>query len=354
MRAEVLEPFNVLRLPDGLRLDLEGFSRVVRWEGRDKRNLDRYILRAFEPVVKARPGYTDEKRPEEPVEDEVKIGEVVFVVTTTPTKKRPSYKYVVSDFEDFLTGDMERYRQARLRSGFRTLRNRLTEEQEHYLPLFSLITRIEDAKEASLEGKDGISQSVDVKEPEELMVCVPDEIGIVSERDYGAWTEANAKAYVEGGNLAGVNDAAIRGFRAELLDDTLKKFGEEPKRLIGVCYAFDSGVFIHQVEPRISVSYGDIVNGFNKSPPKRITTKSRIGDLRLLELVHGNAEQMLRDKKLVDDKFLQIYDMQPRDGKPYVRIAGVVERLAYHRAACTESTVEQNIIMQPPYFAARF
>ncbi len=349
METEIFEPFEVLRLPDGLLLDLEGFSRVLRWEGRDRRNLKLYVLDEFGPAVKARTVYSDQNRPKEEVDTAVRVGTAVFRVTTKPTTKRPSYAYVVDDLENFLIGDMERYQEERLRSGFRTLRNSYTGEQEHYLPLRAVIERIEVAGQAIMEGKYGISQSVRVVGPEELTVT-PDKLWLMSERDYAALTEENARAYALGSNLADVNGAAAKGFRAMLLDDTLHKLGGEPDHPVGIRYVFDQGVFIHQVEPRRTVSYSAIVDGFIKEPKGQTTKRSRVGDLRLLELIHDGAEKLLRDKGLVDDEFLCVYDMQVRDGMPYVRIEGVALRLVYHRGKSTDRTIEQNIVMQPPYF----
>lgn len=346
MKTQVLSQREIRKLGlDGL--EYGPFAGAVRWEGYDSRDLAHYVINPFSDTLKGLTGYNDEIRPAEPETGVVNVDGIEFTVTTTPTGKRTSYQAVVSDFEGFLQADIERYRSERLRSGFLTLTYRKTGKKEQYLPLPMIVKRTNKRLNKSKEGKKGISQRIEVATPE-LVGDIPDVFYVLFGRDYRQKTRENAEAFARAGNLADRNNEALKEFKSAVAESTVKILGGEPESPAAVSYPFEHGIFIVQLEPRDTVSYSKIlIDGFLKGPSKTLTTRSVIGDFELLELVRKGAEQQLRVKGLIDDEFLETYDMQVRDGIPYVRVKGIISRLEFHRARSTKHSVETNISMQP-------
>ncbi|MEK6888242.1 MAG: hypothetical protein AABX14_04840 [Candidatus Aenigmatarchaeota archaeon] len=351
-KVEILSQFDVLRMPD-VTIGEEGFSRLVRWEGRDRKLLDRYVKDAFEPSLKARSAYSDDKPPtdvasEADAKEYIDIDGIRFMIETSRTKKRPSYKDVVTRFDAHICALAEHYGFDLLRAGYRTLEHRETGEQEPYVRLSLLSDKIKDDLVDTLEGREGISQTVGVESPEELKTKVPEAIKIVAERNYGVLTRLNGETYVLGRNLTGYNNRQASQFKALVLDDTLQVLGKEPKHPVALVYPFDRANFVHQVEPRQNPQYTAIIEAFMKDAPEKLRTNSKIGDFALLWLMFNGAESALKGKGLLGDNFLAAYDMHVRDGEPFVRLVGAHERLEYHRKANTKPSIEQNITMLPP------
>ncbi len=349
-KVEILEHFNMPKMPASLDMDLEGFSRYTRWAGRDRRLIEKYVIGAFEQTIKSKNGYSDEARPPSPVTRAVGFGDIEFLVTTSPTTKRPSYEKVVSAFEAHLSALAELYEVNRLGQGYRTLKNRSTDESEQYVLLRLVADYLINQLSQNLEGKEGVKHDIALERPENLKTELPDTLLIVNRRDYSTPVQLNANTYVLARNLTVHNDSVAKAFKDAVLDDTLAILGGKPKFPTALVYPFDRAVFIHQVEPRENISYAAIFGGFIKEAPERLSTKSRVGDFGLLKLISEGAQDTLIDKRLVNDGFLKEYDMQVRDGEPFVRLAGLRNRLGHHKIQNTTTSTEQNITMQPPNF----
>lgn len=349
-KVEILEHFDVPRMPASLGMDLEGFSRYIGWTGRDRKLVEKYVRNAFEQTIKAKTGYSDETRPPAPVTGTVSFGDIEFLVTTSPTTKRPSYEKVIAAFEAHLRALAELYGVDRLGQGYRTLKNRSTDESEQYVLLRLIVDYLNDQLSQSLEGKEGVKHDIELERPETLKTEVPDTLQIVNRRDYSTPVQLNANTYVLARNLTVHNDSVTKAFKDVVLDDTLAILNGEPEFPTALVYPFDRAVFIHQVEPRENTSYANIFDGFVKKAPKTLRTNSRVGDFELLGLISEGARDTLIGKGLVDDSFLGEYDMQVRDGEPFVRLTGLRNRLGHHKNQNTTTSIEQNITMQPPNF----
>ena len=349
-KVEIVEGFDVHRMPS-IGLDEEGFSWLIKWNEVDRKRLERHILDPFERTLKSMTGYSSTNISVEGTSTPINIGSVIFDVTTTPKGPECFYGDVVEGFETFLGAFSEFYEAGRARKDYRTLTNSRTDQREPYLPLTVLVQRIDEEVIERTETRSGVTQKITVTGPADLRLEVPETLHISAERDYSKPVKFNAESYVRTSNLAHYNGTLSKNFTQLLLEDGLSQIGGTPEHIVSLVYHFDNAAFVHQVEPRNFVSYGKIVSGFRKEAPRVLKTNSVIGDFPLLLLVNEGAEARLREKGLIDDRFLAAYDMQKIDGEPYVRLAGVNERLAYHRQRNTKPAIEQNVKMLPPYFS---
>ncbi|MCX6816135.1 MAG: hypothetical protein NT120_04775 [Candidatus Aenigmarchaeota archaeon] len=345
MKKEILTQSEIRRLPDSLYNSLyinqESFSRVVRWEAVDKRLIEKYLKNAFEPGVKAAAGYNEENRPDKKKEDYIDIDGVTFKVTTTPTTKRLAYQTVIDNFDAYLTSLIEHYDARMLGAGYRTVND------EPYILLGVLVEKIANDLVNCQEGKEGVQQSIAVEKPENLIIQIPEILILVNDRNYKALNGYNAEAYAKGMNLTTYNNSAAKAFKDLIFDDSLQVLGQEPDHISVISYPFEGAVFIHQLEPRVTVSYKDIVDAFFKKAPEKLTKRSSVGDLTVLGMLPG-SEEVLKDKGILSQDMLDAYNPQVFDKRVHVRLAGVRSRLEKHRQDNTSKTIEQNIIMLPP------
>ncbi len=352
-------------LPDDLvNIDEKSFRQFMMWQD-DHKMLNKYPINKFEDGLLTKLPYTDSNRPEKETKDNVTVGQLEFIVKTTPQQKRISYAAVYDKFKRFVEMLEEFYKDERLRKDFRTLTPKYEkpeqeEEKELYVKNGMVLEKISEYKESSLEGKEGIKQQVDLIKPLEILASTPEMMQINLERNYGAVAESNARAWQEAINMieegnrrtVGYKDEVtkeyIKRFKKLVLEDSLQIIGQTPKNPVAVMYPFETVSFKHQLEPREPVSYEPIISSFTKEVPKVIKTNSKIGDLVMVNMIEKGQVQWLKDKELLKEDFLTDYDPQREDEFIYIRIAGLKKRFKDYTRDNTTPTIEQNFFIVLP------
>jgi hypothetical protein len=353
-------------LPDVLvNIDEKSFRQYMTWQD-DQKTLNKFPITKFENALLATLQYTDEKRPEEEKKDPVQVGELEFIVKTTPTKKRISYSTVYDRFKTFIQALEEFYNDERLRKDFRTLAPKHTnitlDLKELYVKNRIILEKMEEIKQASFEGKEGIKQEINLVKPAELLTALPDVIQINLDRNYAAVAESNARTYQEALNMVEEGTKRTVGFKTKVdgktvyinrfkrlvLEDSLQIMGGTPKTVVAVMYPFETVSFKHQIEPREGISYEPVISEFIKEAPEKIRSNSTIGDLIMVNMIGTEAGKILTEKGIIKDEFLQDYDPQTEDGEMYIRIAGLKKRLEEYTKKNTGPTIEQNFFTMLP------
>jgi hypothetical protein len=337
-------------LPDHLKsIDEQSFWKYLMWQD-GKKELSRRIISKFRSSALSSPGYNDEIRPDKRVQDQKKIGELEFLITTEPTTKTPSYSGVNEEFGAFLDHLEEQYIKGLLKKGYKTI------DGKFFVDLSVLKDKIESELKASLEGKEGIKQGITLMRPSDLITYFPERVPIVLENRYEALSEYNGRMFVMAENMISegnrrtdgyaVDGNEIMMFKRLLLKDSLERIGDYrikvPK---AVGYAFEQFTFVHQLEPRERIAYASIVNSFIRQSPKKITRKSKIGDFSIIKaMLDGESTKaQFSGLGLIDGEFIKDYAAFRQDGTNYVRLHGVKDRLKKYRADFTKLYIEQNL-----------
>lgn len=343
-------------LPDVLtNIDEKSFRQFMMWQ-EDQKMLNKFPVSKFNDAILATLPYTDENRPEDVKEELVKVGELELIIKTTPQHKRTSYKSVYEKFKTFVDSLEEFYKDERLRKDFRTLTPKSTtsEEKELYVENGMVFEKLKEYVGTSIEGKEGIRQEVTLVTPIELLISIPDVMHINLERNYGMVAESNARAWQEAQNMVDEGSKRTVGYKVEgtkdyvkrfkrlVLDDSLQILGETPKTPVALMYPFEAINFKHQLEPRETTSYEPIIDSFLREVPKVIKSNSRIGDFVIISMIAEGNVELLMQKKMLKDEFIQDYDPQKEEGKTYIRIAGLKKRLEDYTKKNTSPTLEQN------------
>jgi len=323
-------------------INKNNFLNFLSWKW-DKRNLEDVVIEQFKNSFAESLGYDKESLPTEKIILPKKLGNVEFDAIITPTHKTPSYKDVLVDFESYLGLLLKQYKHNIPRKGVRTI------EGEPYLTTSEAINELSRLVSASLKGKEWFKLKLDPKSPPELLEKIPEVVSVIPTADYKNLNESNASLYFKSDLLLKEGEKRTENFMKFLLEYSLKAIGYEPKQITMIPHVFGEMSFIHQIEPRTKTSYSDIIDAFMKEPPKQITTRSRIGDLFLARMVKGEepGERFLREKGLVDDKFIREYNPVIREDEIYVRLNGIIKKLEFYKSKFTESTIEQNIYFKP-------
>jgi hypothetical protein len=319
----------------------DNFLKYLAW-GKTVKNINKHIIEPFKAAVYAKTGYSDENRPDKKVKDKVNVSEGIdFLVDTKPTTKRPSYKKVNEEFGNYVHFLAEQYGMDIRRKDIRTI------DGEPYVKIDDLLAKINSELAESREGREGIEQSMTPAKPGELSGRIPESVTIAFGRDYSDLTENNARTYADVTNFLTTGNNRMNAFKKKILEDSLETLGGDPEEPTALSYEFENLDFVHQLEPRKSPKHKDVVYAFIKEAPENITKRTRIGDLVKVEMLMNGDRDMLEEKGLVDDEFIETYKPVRRADAAYVRLEGVKERLEHYRDATAKPTVEQNVYMLP-------
>jgi len=335
------------------KIDEETFLNYMKFEN-DKKILNRRIIEPFKNSLCASTGYDDENLPESPQDLVVPVGSVEYRIHVTPTTKRPSYKNTLENFENFINFLIEQNKNGVRREGVRIFEGK--EGREPYVRNDILLEKLVEGLTKLTEGKEGVRFKIECMDPA-LKIEVPEKIYIVWNRNYGALTDYNARIFqqarnflVEGkkrteGYTTKKNGKTIRvkRFKEILLEEGLTTLGikaEELEEPVAIQYPFEHIVFIQQLEPRKSVKYKNVVEALIKDAPQKITKRSRIGDLVLIE----NFDNF-KESGFVNEKFIEDYDPRRYEGSMYIRLFGIKKRVEQYIKEFEESNIEQNIFI---------
>ncbi len=344
-------------LPDDLvRIDEGSFRQYMMWQD-DRKTVNKFIASRFEEGLLKTVPYNDENRPEKEVFTIKNIGGLEISVRTTPTHKRTSYASVYQKFKGFIEAIEEFSKYEMLKGDFRIFREN---QEELYVTNGLILGKLNEYKEKSLEGKEGVQQELKLVKPEEFLTKTPYGIQLVLDRNYGAVTEYNATKWQEALNMIKEGERRTVGYKVEgsreyvkkfkrlVLEDSLQTLGEEPKEPVALVYPFETSSMKHQIEPREITDYPGIINLFIKEAPEKIRSNSRIGDLILLKMMEQGIEQKILEKGLVNEDFIKDYDPKREDGKMYIRIQGLKKRAEEYYRNNKSSSLEQNFYILLP------
>jgi len=345
--VKIITELNIHLPKEFVGITENNFWRYLLWQV-DRKELTKRIKTRFEEGAFAFSGYDDDHRPKGEVTTPLPIEqELEFAIQTELTTKRPAYSQVNDEFGNYLSFLLEQREKRILR------RDVITIDGEPYVSISDLLGKLKSDLKTLLEGREGVSQSLKIVKPAELLAKIPQTVSIVFDRDYSALTDYNGRIYVEAVNLSGEGDKRAKLFKASLLEDSLKTIGVQSKKdlkeVVTLSYPFESADFIHQLEPRTVPSYGGILDAFIHPAPERIAINSKIGDfIKVVMMMSDDGlAETLRNKGLVNEEFVASYKPVRREENVYVRLKGVLERLKRYRADFITPTVEQNIILRP-------
>ncbi|MFH1439225.1 MAG: hypothetical protein ABIG89_01565 [Candidatus Woesearchaeota archaeon] len=165
------------------------------------------VIDPFEELLKKDSGYDNDNRPDAKVEHELKLGDIIFKITTEPRMKKPGYKEVIDGFKDFLD-KVKGYRELFLefdevdaQTGQVTKRTRLgnmegivTIDGEPYISLDLVLGEVDKLKESVLvpEVKQTIGYEPEIEYRGALVIPVRQAIVL---NETGALTYARANSY---------------------------------------------------------------------------------------------------------------------------------------------------------------
>jgi len=294
----------------------ENFWNFLDWEKGSKRVTSK-IRNPFEQALCEETGYSDTHRPPGEVESIVEVGDIEFTVKTKPTTKTPSYREVVDRFREYLGFlQEEKVEEDVLRRGVRRL------DGELYLSLDLLEEKLTRDQEEALTGKEGVEQRVILPNGE-----VPELLVVSFDFDYGTLTQENAVQYGTATTFLKEWNSLAKKFKEAVKEDSLALLGRVPTQPVAIRYGFNGTVFYHHLEPRKRVAYREVVGEFVKPFTPKPRKGSKVGDFPKLRRHAEGQEDFLREKELIDDRFLETYRPRTRDGNLYVRHQGVSERL---------------------------
>lgn len=363
-----------IHLPPVLKsLDWDGFWDYTGWQD-DRGTLSIELISRFKKLLEASTGYTDDNPPEGQDEKTITCGSVAFNVVSTRGTKRPRYGEIYHEFGDFVKGLQAGYDKKTLRKGYRAIQvegNKLL-----YIKLEMLLEKLQDDVATMISEKEGVSHSISLIKPAELIEKTPEIITVVSGTDYGAMTEYNARMYQEANNLHEKGDVntgfsqkkeARERFKKILLDDSFNRLGGKPDEKVEVPYPFEGIKFLHDIKPKSTPSYESMINSFLKPVPKQLKRGGKVGDFmiaaalkpeglanRLRErglwddaiiepLMAEGLANRLREKGIWDEKFQQTYDPRIIDGEVYVLISGPEKRLEFFKDKSTSTSYDQHV-----------
>lgn len=332
--------YSEIRLPPVLNnLQLGSFLYYLKWQN-DRHDLER-IANSFKKGISNH--LLEKSKP--PIEEVLEFGGLKIKVLLEETEGSISYEKVLQELKKYLNHLTEEWQNQRLKKNYRTIDGSL------YIDLKLVEKKIEKLKYENKK-EPGIRTELKLIEP---LPSIPDNIKFIFEHDYSVPSETNARYWMESNEMLcegekrciGYYDESgnrVKRFKEILYEESLNLLGEEPKHLVRVPYAFDSIIFIHQLEPRERKEYSKIISALSKKAPKNITQKSNFGDIQKIKLIMlENAENKLKEQKLIDDEFLSCYEPKLINGNIFIKLDGLSKKIEDYEQEFKSSYIEQNL-----------
>jgi hypothetical protein len=335
--------------PEYKNVDENAFRNFLSWDS-DSRNLQSMIIVPFSNSAKSSSPYNDENIPPKSIETPLEqlsshLRNVKMSLITNPTTKTPSYSFVNQEFGSYLNLLSEQYQKGN-RTGFRTI------DGKPYIRLSEVIAKLNGLYEDSISGKEGVSHTLKFLGIPEYLYKTPESLRILRDRNYGALTDINAEEYVKAINMKKEGDNRNSLFKELLLKDSVSVLGKLPEdkpEFVPYPTKDKEYDFIHQIEPRTSTKYSQIINAFIKEPPKKISSKSSMGDFYKIEMLSSGEEgirKFLEERKQLDQGFVNDYDSKIRGNDILISFEGLKDRLSFYRKNSVTRTIEQNIYVR--------
>ena len=282
-------------------------------------------------------GVTFKERPREKVETPLQVNGIEMIVVTSPTHTRPAYGEILDEFENYLFFLQERVKKGLRQEGIRTM------EGKFYISADLLLEKLQKDIETMLKGKEDIKQELYFTAPEEN---IPEILPVVYGRNYSAFTEFNAREAHKSKNFVKEGNSRANKFKSILLEDSLKTLGiEKPSDVeesVELAYPFEYFTFRHLITPESTPQNKQLMDKLIKPAPKRLTTKSTIGEYVLLQ-IWKNQAQVLTEKKLIDEDFLKDYNPRLLGERVFISLEGVIKRFTNYRKEFIKPSLNQHI-----------
>ena len=257
------------------------------------------VIDPIEKAVKENTEWNDKKRPKKVQEQEVKVGEVVFHVTTTPTTKRPGYKEVYEHTTQYLDTLKRQQTDGVKRKGV------VDRDGKTFIGLNYLVDVIAEYKKQVLRA--GIAQKLEtpLKNPESK-IAVPI-------RDYGKLPHQAGEIYQHAKPFhVEAAQRAVKSFVDILEEETGFSKEHVPGEPEHTWKQTDRYLFHIISSPTESVKYGEIMNALlkeTKNPGKKT------GDFHSFQM--GWETQGTRQ-----------YDVYRTGGKLFIALKSLEKRIA--------------------------
>lgn len=306
----------------------------------ERKELTSLVVSPFTKSIYDQIPYSDDNRPEDEVVKTIDISDKIsFDVTVKPTFKRPAYARIIEDVENYLEQRELDYKQGKKVQGI------LTINDEPFILAEDVITKVVNLMSEYREGKEGVSRTIAVRAPDDLINNVPDSLVVVFGQDYGKLTQQNAQAYLKAKSLIKESDANAREYKALMLEESLKQIGTDSVSSVSsILYAYGDVAFEHQLEPRATPRHKDVVEALIKAVPEKITKRSRAGDLAVaVQLTDQDKIDFYRTKGLISNAWMDHYAPRIRDGKAFISLRALRTSIQRYREEFVTEGVEQNL-----------
>lgn len=312
-----IAPITIQALPEYRGLDGESADNYYR-AGQRRALLSSEIVNPFETALKDSTGYSNGDIPDKEKEVPCDVGDFRFLMKVTPTTKRPGYKEVFDEVNDYLASKKAQYDAGERPAGVYTL------DGEPYISAQEVLDVITDGKDRIMSkgAKIEITDAPGIPSGISSMV-LPLGMGM------SELTEGNTTRYLEACALSERYGEFMSAFEEELLGLTGYDNDNPPGTTEHMFQQLGHHIFHVKSIPYESIGYGKVVAGLDKEPGKRKPENG--GDLVL-------AAQGIEVPRM------EAYRPKTRDGDRLIRLNILLERI--------ESLVEENTqtkVRQKPF-----
>lgn len=280
--------------------------------------LDKEVVSPIEEAIKGRIKYSDENIPSQTIQDEVKVGERVFVVKTIPTEKSPTYQQVFDRINEYLCILDREHRKGIKRAGV------LTIEDRGFVDVGMILDTFLQYKRAIV--KEGVRQEIKPNKLERTVERIA--IPII---DFSRLPPRSGDIYLEGMRFyLDEKSNAITNF-----EDILKlKVGVDKDNIPDepVHYWEEGNSYLMHVliSPKESTKYGEVVNAL-------------ISDKKTKEIDYGDLYKIVNDIGGLGGNI----NVKARGERFYVPLRYLRDRMKYLTKKNSSKTVQTDIRIYP-------
>ncbi len=317
MRSAIVSHKDILAPRIESSIEEKNFLEYLKWQN-DKELITTIIINPFRNKALENVDLGSEEMIKKPYV----INDIHFEISLKKTTKRPSYKSAIENFKKEIEMLKTQYDRGMARKGYKTI------DGELFLEMGYVVGVLKESIEKSKKGKEGFERKFELISPENLKKFVPRKVTIVFGQDYSVQTESNARIFVESNNFLHMYDEYAEEFKKKVRDDSFDILGREISKAAAVLYSFDNYRFQHIIIPRYLIKYQKVIESLTKEPPRNITKKSKIGDMEKIKLIIiDGAEEFLKEKKLLDEHFLNDYKPTRAGDRIFLRADGILKRV---------------------------
>ena len=287
--------------------------------------LDAVIIDPFESSLKEKTGFSDDARPSKETVTNVAVDRINFSIYTTPSTKRPQYAKLYDSLVKYVTHVEEEHQ----RVG--RLKDISVIDSEPCILIDLLFEKIQSLRDEATEGKEGVTQSIDV-DPKTM----PDDIKTATAMAVNATqfakidVEGSGRLYLIAKEIKKAHQENITMFETLLKARSGFSKDNTPATTEQIVITdIPSYLFIVTAVPTTSTSFGDIINGLiYEAPTGKVTRKTGL---------------LIRARE--DPKDLMVEGLVKRnDGKTFVSLAGLKSTLARLRGENTAKSLKFEIL----------